>query len=399
MNNQNDTKRENTTNPQIENERQNDSQTNIGNTGLERENNGILDKEAQGGGLSNTTSNQERQEEDGALDWNFCEIWNKSLEEREERPVNPRNNMWSSELGKPYVDVWLKMKGVEPSNPPNARSLRKFEAGNIWEWLVKLILLRAGILQSEQKWVSFQYPELLEVTGKVDFIAGGKPDWSKAKNALEGLMLPDVFTRAYTNILDYFQEKYPDGLPSKILEIKSVSAFMYDALENGHRNLKIHRLQTYHYLKALNMERGDVVYVCRDDCRMFTSAVWLNSYVEKEYKDYIEEMTKYVKTNTQPPLEKPIIFDEDMGKFSKNNMIAWSPYLTKLYGLEDQNEFDEKYKSVSDGWNRVLGRLKTGKDMTKNNLEKLEQIKEAGFDIEDIKSKIVPEIEGDLIED
>src|SRR3990167_9806570 len=71
--------------------------------------------------------------------WTFTDIWNKSILDRKERPTIARNRLWASELGKSHLDIYLKMQGEITTNPPNARSLRKFEAGNIWEWIVGLI--------------------------------------------------------------------------------------------------------------------------------------------------------------------------------------------------------------------------------------------------------------------
>ncbi len=330
-------------------------------------------------------------------DWNFSQIWNKSLEEREEREVVERNHIWASELGKPYIDVYLKLRGTKPTNPPDARSRRKFEAGNIWEFIVKLILIRAGILQEEQTKAVFQYPGLIEVTGKMDFKAGGKPDWEKVKKDIEefkALGLPEIFSRAVYNMIEHFEKNYPEGLEPRPLEMKSVSAFVFDLLENKkNASLKIHRLQIYHYLKSLNYKRGDVIYICRDDCRMMEVPVYLNSFVEDEYKAYIEGITKYHNANEQPPLEKPVVFDEDFGKFSKNNMVAWSGYLSLLYGIENQGAFDEKYRPMAERWNRVLTRVKLGKKMTDKNLSALKEVEEAGFNIEAIMEKLVPEPE------
>src|SRR5258708_20285530 len=101
--------------------------------------------------------------------WGLATAWNASLIDTEERELKVRDNLWASELGKAPIDVWLKMHGTKPTNPPNARSLRKFEAGNVFEWIVSLILKRAGILRESQKWSSFQYPGLLKVTGKPHF--------------------------------------------------------------------------------------------------------------------------------------------------------------------------------------------------------------------------------------
>lgn len=123
--------------------------------------------------------------------WSMSAVWNAGMEKADERTYEPRDYMWASELGKLQTDTFLKMKGVVPTNPPNARSLRKFEAGNLWEWIVKIILMRAGILISTQERVKVAYPNCIEVSGKMDFYAGGKVDRTKAQNAIDELCLPE----------------------------------------------------------------------------------------------------------------------------------------------------------------------------------------------------------------
>lgn len=316
--------------------------------------------------------------------------WNKALEAREERAVVARENMWATELGKPFIDVFLKLKGTQPSNPPNARSLRKFEAGNLFEWIVGLILKRAGILKESQKWVSYQYDGLLQVTGKADYMAGGMPEFEKAKEELERMELPDSFYRGFNAIIEHLKTNYPNGLAIKPLEIKSVSAFMFDALERTGMALAIHRLQACHYLRSQNLPQANIVYICRDDMRMMEVPVILTA-VEPEYRAYIEKMTEYYRKDERPPLEKPIVFDEDMKKFSKNNQVAWSSYLTLLYKIKDQAEFDDMYQKTAGNWNRVMSRVKQGKKMTDKNLVILKEIEDAGYNVEELASKMVAE--------
>ena len=50
-------------------------------------------------------------------DWGFSQVWTKSLEEDEQREYEPRDYLWASELGKPYIDVYLRMLGTKQSNP------------------------------------------------------------------------------------------------------------------------------------------------------------------------------------------------------------------------------------------------------------------------------------------
>lgn len=321
--------------------------------------------------------------------WTFTQVWNESMEKADNREYVPRDYMWASELGKLQTDVFLKMKGVVPTNPPNPRSLRKFEAGNLWEWMVKLILIRAGILIADQKRIEVQYPDLIKVSGKMDFYAGGKVDAEKAKEAIDGLLLPDKTKAAMEAIVKYLSEKYPDGLRKKTLEIKSVSSHMMNALEIVQQPLDIHALQAYHYTKGEEVDRADVVYICRDDCRMMEFPIFAgNAKYEALYVKYVTEMTEFYRTDTEPPKAAPILFNETVGKFEVNRLIGWSPYLTLTYGLADQAEFDEKYKSIPASWNRVLKRAATGQSMTKNNEEKKAEMEAQGWDFDYCVSKV-----------
>lgn len=341
--------------------------------------------------------------------WTMSETWNAALVNKAERPAAPRSRIWASELGKPPIEVFLKMKGVEPTNPPNARSKRKFEAGNMFEWIVGLVLKRAGILKENQKWVGFQYADLVEVSGKIDFIAGGIPDYERWRADLSALGLPDFFMAASEALMTHFQERYPEGLGDLFLEIKSCSSFMMDSMERTKMASKNHRLQLFHYLKAENFPRGNVVYICRDDLRMLEIPVTNPSETEQEYRDAIQEITVYyeahkntpvedflIKPETSeerwlwnpnnleglPPLEKPIVWDKDLKKFARNWGIEYSSYLTMLYGFQTQLEFEQVALPVASRWNRVLGRIKDGAKMTPKNLEVIEEMRAAGFEVD-----------------
>lgn len=325
--------------------------------------------------------------EDG---WSMAAVWNAGMEKADERTYEPRDYMWASELGKLHSDVFLKMKGTVPTNPPNARSLRKFEAGNMWEWIVKIILIRAGILISTQERVKVAYPDCIEVSGKMDFYAGGKVNVTQAQNAIDELCLPEKTQKTMENVISYLGAKYPDGLSKKVLEIKSVSSHMMNALEITQTPLAIHALQAYHYTKSDEIDRADVVYICRDDCRMMEFPIFAgNEKYEAMYLKYVQEMTEFYRTDTMPPKSQPIIFSEEAGKFELNRLIGWSPYLTLVYGIEDQLEFDTKYKAIPASWNRVLKRKAEGAAMTKNNEEKIAEMKEQGWDFEYCASKFI----------
>lgn len=306
--------------------------------------------------------------------WTFYECWNATLEKREERKIEPRDRIWASELGGSMVDRYLKMTGVKPTNPPNPRSLRKFEAGNIWEWIVGLVLRRAGILLDSQGWVQYQYPGLLPVTGKLDYLAGGRPDWDKAKEDIQKFGFPDFITRVGGAIVDYLANKYTFGLDEIVLEVKSCSSFMFERYEATGKANPNHVLQTYHYLKAKNLPEGHIVYISKDDVRMLEIAVFNPSSIEEIYKRDIQMMTDAVNSKQQPVLEKEVEFNEVTCRFSHNWKVMYSQYLTMLYGYKDQNEFEDKYRPLVAKWNRVLGRCVEDKNMTQLNLDVIEGI-------------------------
>jgi len=322
--------------------------------------------------------------------WSFTQVWNKAIELPQDRELVKRDYLWASELGKPLADVWLKMNAEPETNPPNARSLRKFEAGNLWEWVVKIILIRAGILHSSQERVESNYEGLLRVSGKIDFIAGGKVDVEGAMGSLKAMELPEKTENAAKQILDYLVATYPDGLDKKVIELKSISSHMMNALEITERPLAIHRLQAYHYTKHPDIERADILYLCRDDLRMVEFPVLADTpKIEDEYRGYIERATKAYQNPERPEVAPAVIFDEDMGKFSVNRPLGWSSYLFLLTGLENQAEFDNKYGKIPASWNRVLTRIKNKQPMTKNNEEKIVEMKEWGYDANELASRLV----------
>lgn len=314
------------------------------------------------------------------LSWSFSQIWNESLEQRENRPYKARETIWASELGGAMIDRYLKFTGVEPSNPFSPRSLRKFEAGNIWEWIVRLVLKRAGIHLEDQGWVKYQYPHCLAVTGKFDDYAGGKPDWEKSKAEIHALELPEIIDRAVNNIIAHFQEKYPDGLKKIVLETKSLSSFMFEVyLRLGTGDIR-HKMQAFHYLKAKDLDEAHIVYVSKDDCRLLEIGVMNPSPIEDQYKKDIETFSKYVFGKTKPSKEPEIVFQPDLFKFSQNYKVGYSQYLTMLYDYKDQAEFEAKYRPMATRWTRVLNRFINDEKITDNNLEVVRKIKSAGFD-------------------
>lgn len=324
--------------------------------------------------------------------YNFAAVWNEALLQRDEPEPKPRQFIRASELGKARVDIFLAMKGEKPSNPPNARSLRKFEAGHIWEWIASLILHRAGILEEQQTEVRHQYPGLLEVVGHPDFICSGRPSLEFAESEIETLALPEVFLRSGRAIAKHLVEGRmtigADGSETdwqdRVIEFKSCSAFMFDARERKQCASANHKLQIYHYLKALGLSYGEIVYVCKDDCRMMEFVVQCPSSLEAVYFEEIAQLTFSMARDIRPALEQEIVFDADIGKFAANWKVAYSNYLTRLYTYRDQAAFDEKNKPIVARWNRVLGRMARKEKMTPKNQSAILEMHAAGFNPDEL---------------
>lgn len=321
------------------------------------------------------------------LSWSFYQLWNEGiLETRGERETVARDRLWASDLGKSYIDVWLALKGEKPSNDFTMTALRKFEAGNIWEKILEVVLVKTGVLLESQEYLKYQIEGCLPVTGRLDLFAGGKINKKKALEKLEEFSwLPENIILASKKIIDGLSGK---ELKEIILEIKSVSSFMFDKYETSGQANPNHRLQLMHYLLAKNLDEGHIVYISKDDARLLEVGVFNPSFVNDDYEKFVREISKYYFENKQPPKEKEIIFDDEWGKFTVNWKVIYSPYLTKVYGYKDREEVESKFRPLAERWNRVLGRVKNKKDMTKNNLEAIKEIEGFGYDWREILEKV-----------
>jgi hypothetical protein len=320
------------------------------------------------------------------LSWNFAELWNNALY-RDERELVVRDYAWASELGRPIIDRWLKMRATPVTNPPNMRSLRKFEAGNLVEFVVRFVLQRAGILQDVQNEVWFGYDDTIKCKGKLDFLAGGHPDPIKAKADISSLHLPPSIEQSSMNIVDKLVEMYGETpLKMLVLEIKSCSVFVMNALEKTQKPLTGHKLQLFHYIKGLNMDEGHLCYISKDDLRMATFGIWNPSSTEDEYRKDLLAITEAMKSDERPPLEPLILWNEDLAKFSKNLGVEYSSYLTMLYGYERPDIYSDEQKPIVDRWNRVIKRYACNDKITDKNKEVKDEITTAGYDFDKLVS-------------
>lgn len=316
------------------------------------------------------------------LDWNFASVWNKTLDNIEEKPLVPRDYIYASELGGAYCDRYLKMYGVKFSNPPNIRSKRKFQAGHLWEWIVGMVLRSSGMLKSKQVKVDTKLPRLLPVHGRLDYIVGGNIDWNAAKKNIDDVKeklnflefdLPPFFFSAIDN---FIKECMGKPLREVVQEMKSVSSFMMEKVQKTGAMIH-HKLQLFHYINGneLGINEGKLTYICKDDCIMEEFIIRGGEELYQAYRDDIKRMTYYYNagfntkkpTELMPPRQPVIIFEEGMYRFNKNFWVEYSPYLTMLYGYETPESYRMTWQSKLSSWNRVFRRCVNGDKITPKN--------------------------------
>lgn len=295
--------------------------------------------------------------------WNFAGVWNEALASLPERDMEPRDYIWASELGRGFYDRYHKMHGRKPTTPPNLRARRKFEAGNLTEWVLQQVLSRAGVLRAAQERIYLKEGPMV-VSGRCDFIGGGQVQ-DIDEVFLEGL--PENFVNITQVALAHLKEKFPDGLKEQGLEIKSCAGMMFDRYEKApgiH-----HALQAFHY--AHNMRIPFVIeYVSRDDLRMCSWVImpdtekWLQLYEAD-----IARMAEIYKLEPEEVEKEPLLaWDQEEQKFKKNFEVEYSLYLTD-YGFEQPEEYRVPAESLSRRLNNVIKKIRANDKITKVNLK------------------------------
>jgi hypothetical protein len=311
------------------------------------------------------------------MTWSMIGAFNAAIE-RPERDVQPRDYLWATDLGKADVDTYLKMMGEEPSNPPNARSMHKFMAGDFWEGFVYWFLTFAGILRSSQERLTYQYPDLLMVSGRPDFIAGGRPDYEKALALTVQFPMTDPVRDFILRFIKNMRAEYEGkDLKEIVIECKSVGSFIFPRYQRANATASIdHVYQIFHYLKSQARDEGHIAYFSKDDSLMAEFGVFNpDAEIEAKYRGRIETLTGYYRAKQQPPLENEIVFDEEAFRFAKNWKIEYSPFLTKLYGYKTPEAYYQRWQPKAAQFNRVFGRCVAGEKMTKMNLEVLPEMR------------------------
>lgn len=276
--------------------------------------------------------------------WSISSLWNNLI--TDDWPIKPRNYIRASEIGKPFLDRYLAMKGVAPTNPFQARIKRVFDCGLIFEDAVERIFRMLGILISSQTEVRVDVDGFLPVIGHYDQRVGGQINIEKAKEAIANENTPLWMKARAEKLLNELVNTYPNGLQTLISEIKSVNSMAFWAHKNidpktgFFKGYDHHKLQIYTYLLATGEEQGRLFYVSKDDLTLLeTSILKIDIALKTEWEEDIAQMTKYYKENIEPEKPADIVWLEDKKYWGFNWMVERSNYFSLITGKETVEEW------------------------------------------------------------
>jgi len=158
-------------------------------------------------------------------------------EQSKEREGKERTTWYASELGNCPRGTYYKRLGVEPDEELDARTKRVFKCGNIFEdFILDRLIDGDHTLERE---VRVENKEL-HISGRID-----------------GLIT------------------YKDGT-QEILEIKSKHSGAFHKMRKEGEAMRQHQYQIWVYLNEMNIEKGRIVYISKDDLCIETYEVRLD---------------------------------------------------------------------------------------------------------------------------
>jgi len=284
-------------------------------------------------------------------------LWNEILVAvKRDRPMVARTHIWATEISRNYFDRYHKMIGTPPTRKIEERVLRKFVAGDIFEELVGNYLSKIGLIESAQERIEIpETDKTLRVSGKIDYLAS-MPNWNHARKAVGVLdEESDVTKEILHKLIDQLSQKYPNGLPPTIFEIKTINSLVFWAKKNYLKEAyPSHVMQIYTYLKAKNLPEGRIVYLSKDDLTIKEMTVYQPDIdLEAKWQKDLEEMTYYIRTQTEPPKAPQVVFEPKGHKiFQKDNVkyktngvwkenweVKFSPYFEMQTGFTSEEEW------------------------------------------------------------
>jgi CRISPR/Cas system-associated exonuclease Cas4 (RecB family) len=291
--------------------------------------------------------------------WRIQDIWNEKLRSAQS-DTKPRNYIRASEIGSPFIDRYYKMMGVQPTNPFDDRTLRIFDAGRIFEWIVEKVFKEAGILKDAQGEVVIpENTAQLKVVGHYDHKVGGNPDWEAARARIKEEGFPEWLEERSIKLTQELEKSYPKGLNEIIAEVKSINSMAFWAhkkrsesgLFGGYPH---HKMQLLTYLIADEVEEGRLFYVSKDDLTLEEVPIFITPELQKLWIDDVRTMSKYYRTKTVPPKEDAIVFNEEKNKWEANWKVGRSSYLTKITGFKTKDDWEASVRSEVNRLNKEL---------------------------------------------
>lgn len=341
----------------------------------------------------------------------LAKFLNEAAEEVQYRAAKKRDYIPASMLGKPYIDAFFQLKGIEVSNPMNSRAMRKMNAGVTTEELVANMFLSAGIIMDRQVEINCtEFP--IRIFGYTDFVF-------KSKEKKEITNLPEFTSRAVNKLKNL-------EIEHSVIELKSVSSFGFDKIDREDKPIDAHVMQLYAYVRALGI-KGYLLYVCRDDWRAKQFLIDKHDeIIHDKIQFYLNKLKYFLDNDIMPDIAPQILWNDYSKKFTKNLEVEYSPFLTMLYGRDKKPE-DTDYITTLDGKvgykepehyreyidpivrklntlsNQVKKEFKTEKaqeNQKTKNLELLDLLKQYNFNftLDEIKTWNVAEEESEQLE-
>lgn len=274
--------------------------------------------------------------------WSIQEGWNKTLTISKERDNKPRDILYASEIGRSYYDTYLSMMGVPATNDVSDTIRRKMEAGNFYEAIVAWVFQRVGILKEQQTSIRSYVPGLLPIHGRADIIAGCDGDWNTRKAQLLdlftnldkfGFSFPflDQVRKLSFALIDDLATKYPDGMQTKIIEVKSLNSMAFwagdEAIKTPYEHHKF-QLTFYQAFNNLGIKDGSFIYVDRDTMSLSEIPNYVTDDTMEKMEKWHNEISKFYFNKQEPPKPELVVIQD--GKYQFNWEIERSSYKDKI---------------------------------------------------------------------
>lgn len=270
----------------------------------------------------------------------------------EQRELRPRDYIYASEIGYPMFDRYHQMLGDTVSNDFSARTQFKFLIGNALEYFVQRLWMRAGMtveIQKGNEKCIVQVGNLLPISGRYDAIVSADGDWDRAIWEIQNHPLPEIeffIDKAALSMAQYCKEKYPDGFPREIIEIKTMNSMVFRSkVTKGilERDYYHHQLQLYTYMVYHGAKTGKVFYISKDDGLFFFVDVVESKKLKKDWLTDIATITKHYREGIEPEFPPGYTFQD--GKYKVNWYAVGSKYLTMHTGKTEE-EFEKEQQSI-----------------------------------------------------